>query len=124
MGRWAEAPRKRALDLLIHLALARFDGRPTFGHLPLTLRRDIKALFASYAQACKQADALLFSLGQTRGSERRVYRLANRKEDAGSPLCTSQRGRSAVGNMTGIRGVRAGVYRSGRRGQRRQDKTA
>jgi DNA phosphorothioation-associated putative methyltransferase len=35
------------------------------GHLPLALQRDIKALFASYEQACKQADVLLFSVGRT-----------------------------------------------------------
>jgi DNA phosphorothioation-associated putative methyltransferase len=33
--------------------------------LPLALQRDVKALFPSYAQACKQADALLFSVGRT-----------------------------------------------------------
>ena len=51
-------------DLLIYLALARFDGRPTLGHLLLPLQRDIRALFPSYAQACKQADCLLFSVGK------------------------------------------------------------
>jgi DNA phosphorothioation-associated putative methyltransferase len=33
--------------------------------LTLALQRDIKALVQSYAQACKQADALLFSVGKT-----------------------------------------------------------
>jgi DNA phosphorothioation-associated putative methyltransferase len=45
--------------------LARFDRRPALGQLPLTLQRDIKAFFQSYAQACKRADALLFSVGKT-----------------------------------------------------------
>lgn len=62
---WAEIAGKRAQDLLIYLALARFDGRPTLSHLPLPLQRDIKALFPSYAQVCTQADALLFSVGRT-----------------------------------------------------------
>jgi DNA phosphorothioation-associated putative methyltransferase len=61
---WAEIAAKRAQDLLIYLALARFDRRPTLSHLPLPLQRDVKALFPSYAQACKQADALLFSVGR------------------------------------------------------------
>ena len=61
---WADIVAKRAQDLLIYLALARFDGRPTLSHLPLPLQRDIKALFPSYAQTCKQADALLFSVGK------------------------------------------------------------
>ena len=62
---WAEIAAKRAQDLLIYLALARFDSRPMLGRLPVPLQRDIKALFPSYAQACKQADALLFSVGKT-----------------------------------------------------------
>ena len=33
--------------------------------MPLALQRDIRALFPSYAQACKEADALLFSVGKT-----------------------------------------------------------
>jgi DNA phosphorothioation-associated putative methyltransferase len=33
--------------------------------LPLVLRRDVEALFPSYGQACKQAVALLFSVGRT-----------------------------------------------------------
>jgi hypothetical protein len=35
------------------------------GQLPLALQRDFKAFFQSYAQACKQADDLLFSVGKT-----------------------------------------------------------
>ncbi len=62
---WAEIAAKRAQDLLIYLALARFDRRPTLSQLPLALQRDVKALFPSYGQACKQADALLFSVGRT-----------------------------------------------------------
>jgi DNA phosphorothioation-associated putative methyltransferase len=60
---WAEIAKNRAQDLLIYLALARFDGRPTLSHLPVPLQRDLKALFPSYAHACHQADALLFSVG-------------------------------------------------------------
>ena len=44
--------------------LARFDGRPTLGRLPGALQQDIKGLFPSYADACKRADALLFSVGK------------------------------------------------------------
>ena len=62
---WAEIAAKRAQDRLIYLALARFDRRPTLSQLPLALQRDVKALFPSYGQACKQADALLFSVGRT-----------------------------------------------------------
>jgi DNA phosphorothioation-associated putative methyltransferase len=62
---WAEIAAKRAQDLLIYLALARFERRPALGQLPLALQRDIRGLFQSYAQACKQADTLLFSVGKT-----------------------------------------------------------
>jgi DNA phosphorothioation-associated putative methyltransferase len=61
---WAAIARSRALDLLIYLALARFDGRPALSRLPDPLQRDIKGLFPSYADACKQADSLLFSVGK------------------------------------------------------------
>jgi DNA phosphorothioation-associated putative methyltransferase len=62
---WAEIAVKRAQDLLIYLALARFDRRPPLSQLPPVLQRDVRALFPSYGQACKQADALLFSVGRT-----------------------------------------------------------
>jgi hypothetical protein len=55
-GAWAEIAAKRAQDLLIYIALARFDRRRSFGQRPLALQRDIKAFFQSYAQACKLAD--------------------------------------------------------------------
>lgn len=60
---WDEIARGRALDLLIYLALARFEGRPAFSMLPPELQGDIKGFFSSYAQACREADKLLFSVG-------------------------------------------------------------
>lgn len=56
--------RHRTEDYLVYLALARFRGRPAFGQLPLTLRRDIREFFGTYAEACRQADALLFQAGR------------------------------------------------------------
>jgi len=38
--------------------------RPAFSQLPDSLRRDIKAFFGSYAEACRIGDSLLFSAGQ------------------------------------------------------------
>lgn len=61
--RWDEIVRERAFDLLIYLALSRFDGRPPFSKLPAELQSDIKAFFSSYAGACREADDLLFSVG-------------------------------------------------------------
>ncbi|MEG3172148.1 DNA phosphorothioation-associated putative methyltransferase [Sphingomonas sp. ZB1N12] len=61
---WEEVRKARAEDLLVYLALAKFDGRPRLGELPLDMQRDVKAFFRNYAGACDAADELLFSLGQ------------------------------------------------------------
>lgn len=61
---WEEVKQERSQDLLVYLALSRFDGRPNFGQLSLSLQRDVKAFFSTYTQACKEADGLLYSLGQ------------------------------------------------------------
>ncbi|MCY3820254.1 MAG: DNA phosphorothioation-associated putative methyltransferase [Gammaproteobacteria bacterium] len=73
-GQWHRVITARAHDLLLFLALARFDGRPRFGQLPLTLRRDIKSLFPSYRQACAEADVALRAVGNLR----RISRAAER----------------------------------------------
>jgi hypothetical protein len=64
---WTEIAANRQQDLLIYLALARFDGRPALGQLPLVLQRDVEALFPSYGQACEQAVALLLGRPDRRG---------------------------------------------------------
>lgn len=61
---WDAVKDERSRDLLIYLALSRFDGRPPYGELPLSLQRDVKALLRTYTQACADADAVLYSLGQ------------------------------------------------------------
>ena len=60
---WQRVREGRAQELLIYLALVRFQGRPKASELPLDLRLDVKAFIGSYKQACDRADALLFSLG-------------------------------------------------------------
>lgn len=60
---WTQVQTARSEDLLVYLALAKFEGRPALGELPLDMRRDIKAFFGSYAKACGEADRLLFSIG-------------------------------------------------------------
>jgi DNA phosphorothioation-associated putative methyltransferase len=60
---WDAIARRRREDLLVYLALARFRKRPALGHLPPTLRRDMRAFFGNYARACEEADALLFKAG-------------------------------------------------------------
>ena len=54
---------ERANDLLVFLALAKFQGRPPLNVLPAGLQRDIRTFFSSYKQACTQADKLLFEAG-------------------------------------------------------------
>lgn len=61
---WDAIAQERKQDLLIYLALSRFDGRPSFGQLPRELQQDVKAFFTTYKRACDNADQILFSLGQ------------------------------------------------------------
>ena len=60
---WKQIILSRGQDLLLFLALARFDGRPRFGQLPMEVRRDIKSLFSTYRSACEQADVALLAVG-------------------------------------------------------------
>lgn len=60
---WKSIAQRRREDLLVYLALSRFQKRPSFASLPLTLQRDMKAFFGSYAKACAEADALLLRAG-------------------------------------------------------------
>ena len=62
-AQWEEIAESHAQDLLIYLALSRFDRRPIFSHLPRDLQLDVKGFFPSYSAACKKADELLFSIG-------------------------------------------------------------
>ena len=61
---WKRVVTARGEDLLIFLALSRFDGRPRFGQLPLPVRRDIRAIFSSYRRACEEADVALLAVGE------------------------------------------------------------
>jgi len=62
---WARVRQARSEDLLVYLALAKFDDRPALHELPLGMRRDVKAFFGSYTRACATADELLYSIGGT-----------------------------------------------------------
>ena len=61
---WQRIVTARGEDLLIFLALSRFDGRPRFGQLPLPVRRDVRAIFSSYKRACEEADTALLAVGE------------------------------------------------------------
>lgn len=62
---WEKVKRERAVDLLVHLALMRFHGRPSWSDLPEHLQRDVRAFYSNYKAACAQADRLLFATGNT-----------------------------------------------------------
>jgi DNA phosphorothioation-associated putative methyltransferase len=75
---WYRIRQERTVDLLVHLALAKFHGRPRWSDLPETLQRDVRAFFPSYRAACERADKLLFAAGN-----REAVALACRVADVG-----------------------------------------
>jgi DNA phosphorothioation-associated putative methyltransferase len=60
---WDKIRETRSQDLLLYLALARFDGRPMFSRLPREMQLDVRAFFGTYAHAGDEADKLLFLAG-------------------------------------------------------------
>lgn len=63
-GAWDRVREARSQDLLVYIALSRFDGRPKFNELPLPLQGDVRAFFGTYRAACSAADEQLFLLGR------------------------------------------------------------
>lgn len=53
-AQWDQIAEQRALDLLIYLALSRYDARPAHGQLPQDLQRDVRGFFSTYKQACEK----------------------------------------------------------------------
>lgn len=62
---WDRIRDERSQDLLVYLALAQFSQRARFSALPTALQLDVKAFFGGYPEACRRADELLFSAGDT-----------------------------------------------------------
>lgn len=58
-----EANQKRRDDLLVYFALSLFEKRQAQTHMPISLKRDIKAFFNSYTAATDESRELLFSVG-------------------------------------------------------------
>lgn len=54
---------RRRQDLLLFLALSRFDGRPRMRELPRNLQLDVRWHFSSYTKGCRLADQILFDVG-------------------------------------------------------------
>jgi len=59
---WEAIADQRRQDILLYLALSRFEKRPTIRQLSAPLKEDIKALFGNYQAACFLADEMLISL--------------------------------------------------------------
>lgn len=59
---WDRVRDARSQNVLVFLALSRFDKRPRPKDLPEEIRYDVRDLFGSHAAACRQADRLLFEL--------------------------------------------------------------
>ena len=60
---WEAIGQQRTQDLLVYLALSRFEKRPKYSQLSYRLQRDVKHFFGSYTKACAMADLLLFRAG-------------------------------------------------------------
>ena len=60
---WTRVREERKNELLLYLALVRFSGRPKFSQLPRDLQLDVRGFFGTYTRACRDADNLLFSVG-------------------------------------------------------------
>jgi len=66
----------RTEDLLVYLALTRFQRRPRFSVLPIDFQQDVRSLFRSYERACVLADEVLLSVGQREPLEK-AFRTSN-----------------------------------------------
>ena len=62
---WAQIEDERRDDLLMYLALSRFDGRPKKSQLAPAILEDVRALFGTYKKATETADAILMRVGST-----------------------------------------------------------
>lgn len=61
---WDPIVAARREDLLLYLALSRFERGMRWSALSEPLQRDVRALFGSYGTAQRQAEALLLQIGQ------------------------------------------------------------
>lgn len=78
---WDRIRDARSRELLVFLALSRFERRPRPKDLPPEIRHDVRDLFGSHVAACRQADRLLHELAN---AER--VRAAARSSPAGKRM--------------------------------------
>lgn len=60
---WKHVRDRRAVELLVYLALSRFTGELRFSDLPVPIQNDVRAFEGSLKQAKVKADRLLFAAG-------------------------------------------------------------
>ena len=51
---WDQVRLERSEDLLVYLALARFDTRPRMSALPREMQLDVRAFFSNYSKAVRR----------------------------------------------------------------------
>ena len=77
---WDRVREERAQDLLVYLALSKFDGRARYSELSQAMQLDVRAFLGNYKRACSEADSLLFSLGDVEAVDAEIRRSPIGKE--------------------------------------------
>ncbi|WP_431935949.1 DNA phosphorothioation-associated putative methyltransferase [Micromonospora sp. RP3T] len=62
--KWEQVRHRHSETLLVYAALALFEGRPRFTHLPPLVQNDVREFFGTYKQWCARGDRLLVTAGR------------------------------------------------------------
>jgi DNA phosphorothioation-associated putative methyltransferase len=88
---WAPILEARREDLLLYLALGRFERGMRWSKLSETLQRDVRALFGTYAAAQREAEALLSRSANPTRSRRPLPRPRSERRRPPHSMSTSRR---------------------------------
>lgn len=105
-AQWDQIAEQRALDLLIYLALSRFDTRPPYGQLPQELQRDVRGFFSTYKQGARTQTSSSLRFGTRKSSNRPVKSqslASSHSERSMSMRARSMRSRPCCGSMKAAR---------------------
>jgi DNA phosphorothioation-associated putative methyltransferase len=106
--RWEQLRQAHRLDLLVYIALSRFERRPRFSELPESLQYDVREFHGNYRDACAKADQLLFATGKPEFID-----IAMRASLVGKALPTSLYvHRDAIGSLPALLRVYEGCARA------------
>ena len=117
---WTRITTARGEDLLIFLALSRFDGRPRFGQLPRPARLDIQSIFSTYRNACEQADVALLAAGDMQRVLMAARRSAVGKLTPLRAVCSRERPGKDSSPAPALRRLRSRLHRTGGRSEHHQ----